>query len=681
MENITTSESRVSNLWRNAVKIVAEKLKILIATAIAVNVFNSPAQAANAPTKITVQGRLTDPSGTPAPAGSKPFVFKIYDAATLGTEIWPNGAGESQNVHTDANGLWTAEVGSVISLTSSVFGASTRWLQITVNGEALSRIPINTTPYAYRVATLEGAGGGEIGDTLGVRDPGGNVAVYGANGVAYTSSGGETSGPEGISFMTDQPDTLGLMAPDGLTYWKSGSRYAEFGHNGVLFFGPTGDTSLTISDWTTPPGHARLNPAGLTYWRSGLRYAEFGRNGILFFSPTGDTSLTISDWTEPLGHAQFSPAGLIFKVNGDTSFVASTDSTTDDFKVGINTGHPIEALTVGGTARILPEALTPTDPWVSARRSMVIAQESADDWGRSASDSAGIYLPADVSDYSILSSKTSASQTILRMSVGDDPNDHILLMPSGNVGIGTTAPAEKLDISGNLRATRMALGNALINPNQALVAIENVATSDWGMRISNTGGGARVGVSSVSSNLAILDLESNGSDRWALGKGSGAENFFVSSDAVGTVLTIERSTGNVGIGSGTASHPLEMIASGAHCTAGGTWTNSSDSSLKANVTAINADDLLARIAQLPIQQWNYRAEDPSIRHIGPMAQDFHAAFGLGEDDKHITTIDADGVALAAIQALHEKQRTENAELRRQIAELREMIRAQANNQK
>jgi hypothetical protein len=52
-------------------------------------------------------------------------------------------------------------------------------------------------------------------------------------------------------------------------------------------------------------------------------------------------------------------------------------------------------------------------------------------------------------------------------------------------------------------------------------------------------------------------------------------------------------------------------------------------------------------------EWNHTAQDPSIGHMGPIARDFYGAFGLGEDDKHIATVDADGVALAAIQRLHE----------------------------
>lgn len=57
---------------------------------------------------------------------------------------------------------------------------------------------------------------------------------------------------------------------------------------------------------------------------------------------------------------------------------------------------------------------------------------------------------------------------------------------------------------------------------------------------------------------------------------------------------------------------------------------------------------------MPISQWSYKAQDESIEHIGPMAQDFYRLFGLGEDDKHINTLDPDGIALAAIKELYLK---------------------------
>jgi len=74
-------------------------------------------------------------------------------------------------------------------------------------------------------------------------------------------------------------------------------------------------------------------------------------------------------------------------------------------------------------------------------------------------------------------------------------------------------------------------------------------------------------------------------------------------------------------------------------------------------------EILDKVAALPMATWNYKSQDKTIRHMGPMAQDFKAAFELGENDRTITTVDADGVALAAIQGLNQKIDAENKELR------------------
>jgi hypothetical protein len=84
----------------------------------------------------------------------------------------------------------------------------------------------------------------------------------------------------------------------------------------------------------------------------------------------------------------------------------------------------------------------------------------------------------------------------------------------------------------------------------------------------------------------------------------------------------------------------------------GAWSSLSDRNSKTNFAPTDGPGVLARLAGLPIQTWNYRTQDVGIRHMGPTAQDFHTAFGIGEDDRHISTIDADGVALAAIQQLY-----------------------------
>lgn len=85
----------------------------------------------------------------------------------------------------------------------------------------------------------------------------------------------------------------------------------------------------------------------------------------------------------------------------------------------------------------------------------------------------------------------------------------------------------------------------------------------------------------------------------------------------------------------------------------GSWANLSDQAMKENFRPVDKLQILELVASLPIAEWNYTTQNLSVRHIGPVAQDFYAAFGAGESDRYISTIDADGVALAAIQGLVE----------------------------
>jgi hypothetical protein len=81
------------------------------------------------------------------------------------------------------------------------------------------------------------------------------------------------------------------------------------------------------------------------------------------------------------------------------------------------------------------------------------------------------------------------------------------------------------------------------------------------------------------------------------------------------------------------------------------WTMLSDANSKHLFRDLDGEMVLAKLARIPIREWSYKAQDAAIRHVGPTAQDFHAAFGVGEDPLGISTIDADGIALRAIQAL------------------------------
>ena len=105
---------------------------------------------------------------------------------------------------------------------------------------------------------------------------------------------------------------------------------------------------------------------------------------------------------------------------------------------------------------------------------------------------------------------------------------------------------------------------------------------------------------------------------------------------------------------------------------GGAWTNASSRTFKEGFAAIDPADVLARVLALGISRWSYIGSGEG-EHVGPMAEDFHAAFGLGHSEKQIATVDADGVALAAIQGLNAKLEAENAALREEMAALRALV--------
>ena len=116
-----------------------------------------------------------------------------------------------------------------------------------------------------------------------------------------------------------------------------------------------------------------------------------------------------------------------------------------------------------------------------------------------------------------------------------------------------------------------------------------------------------------------------------------------------------------GCSSGGWNAAYRLWSSYPDCTAGvymmggqSGWTSISSRALKENFFSIDGEQMLAKIRTVPVSQWNYK-NNPSIRYIGPMAEDFHAAFHLnGDDDQGINTISIDGVNMAGVQALDER---------------------------
>jgi hypothetical protein len=84
----------------------------------------------------------------------------------------------------------------------------------------------------------------------------------------------------------------------------------------------------------------------------------------------------------------------------------------------------------------------------------------------------------------------------------------------------------------------------------------------------------------------------------------------------------------------------------------GSWESFSDRNAKTSLATVDRYQILEHLSRLPITTWSYKTQMPHVRHLGPTAQDFYESFGLGVDDKYISMVDADGVALAAIQGLY-----------------------------
>lgn len=132
---------------------------------------------------------------------------------------------------------------------------------------------------------------------------------------------------------------------------------------------------------------------------------------------------------------------------------------------------------------------------------------------------------------------------------------------------------------------------------------------------------------------------------------NGGDNYFSIDDVTaGTSPFRIMAGGNVGIGT---TSPTERLHVNGNVRVEGVVNQVSDVNVKENFTAVSPQEILARLNELKITAWNYIA-DPDSTHIGPTAQDFYAAFGVGVDDHHISSIDTGGVALVAIQALNQQ---------------------------
>lgn len=330
--------------------------------------------------------------------------------------------------------------------------------------------------------------------------------------------------------------------------------------------------------------------------------------------PADDWRITINDFFVG-GRSYFSiqhvnSAAAIVEIEADAP--SNSLFVDESGRIGLGTAMPIEDI------HIL-NADTPT---------LRLEQNSAS-FGNQAFDVGGNEVGLFIRD------ATNGGSLPFRLLSGSESGT-LAVTPGGRVGINTDDSIGSIDV----RAILDVRGDGLFRGDDAQVLVQNT-TAPSGPR-------------------TLFQLENSGNTKFEIvnvdGDGQAPGPLSWAFTNSGQDFRISRQ------GSGTVEF---LVANNGNATLAGTLAQNSDRHAKQDIVPVDTREILDHVRSLPIATWSYK-DAPGVRHLGPMAQDFHAEFGLGADDRSITSIDTGGVALAAIQALAK----ENARLAEDNASLR-----------
>jgi hypothetical protein len=244
------------------------------------------------------------------------------------------------------------------------------------------------------------------------------------------------------------------------------------------------------------------------------------------------------------------------------------------------------------------------------------------------------------------------------------------VLANGNVGLGTSNPGSRLEVDGNTAVT----GNLNVSGSTVAngsLSVSGSTTANGGLNV--TGGTTLTGNTTVTApwTLSFGSQTRQIVNLWGTQYGMGVQPDAMYFRSDGFFCWYKGgSHDNTAAGRpGQGGLDLMDLWPNGDLAIAGAFGNNSDRNVKEDFEPVDPREVFEKVAALPISRWCYKTT-PGVQHLGPMAQDFYAAFNLGKDDRHITTVDADGVAMAAIQGLNEKFETksENAEQRLQRLE-------------
>jgi hypothetical protein len=277
---------------------------------------------------------------------------------------------------------------------------------------------------------------------------------------------------------------------------------------------------------------------------------------------------------------------------------------------------------------------------------------------------------------------------------GSAPTNAIFLDSTGRLGLRTATPVLDVHVAtSNTPAIRLEQNNS----GGFTAQTWDIAGNEANFFVRDVTGGSRLPFR-IRPGAPTSSIDINASGDVGVGTASPSAALHVSR-ATGALATVMKLTNNSGVQfllertdaganswqvsnfsasfavsiPGSAQNQMLLTSAGNMTISGTTYNTGSSRGIKENFAAISPQDVLRRVVGMPLTEWNLKTV-PNERHIGPIAEDWWATFGLGMDDKHVSVTDVGGVALAAIKGLNQvvEQKDEAiAQLRQTVDRLKQ----------